>query len=117
MRIASLLGAVVVGCILMSGCAPPRPEMRPGLPANAVADRAGELLPTGVRITPEVVEGSLFQPLNPDLPGRPDFVAGQAVTGTSSPDGQTLLILTSGYNECVPPFTHVVAQACEGLAL
>lgn len=100
MRISSLLGTVVVGCILMSGCAPPRPEMRPGLPASAAADGAGagELLPTGMHITPEVAEGSLFQPLNPDLPGRPDFVAGQAVTSTSSPDGQTLLILTSGYN-------------------
>ncbi len=57
MRIASLLRAVVVGCILMSGCVPPRPETRPGLPPNAVADSAGELLPTGVRITPEVAEG------------------------------------------------------------
>jgi YVTN family beta-propeller protein len=58
----------------------------------------GELLPTGVRITPEAAEGARFQPLNPDLPTRLDLVAGQAVTTAVSPDGQTLLILTSGFN-------------------
>lgn len=58
----------------------------------------GEMLPTGVRITPEAASGALFQPLNPDLPTNPDFVAGQAVATSTSPDGNTLLILTSGYN-------------------
>lgn len=42
--------------------------------------------------------GALFQTLNPDLPTRPDFVAGQAVTSVTSPDGKTLLVLTSGFN-------------------
>jgi len=68
MRIASLLRVVVVGCSLMSGCVPAHPEARRDLPPSAVADDAGELLPTGVRITPEVAEGSLFQPLNPICP-------------------------------------------------
>ena len=58
----------------------------------------GEMLPTGVRITPEAASDALFQPLNPDLPTNPDFVAGQAVATSVSPDGNTLLILTSGYN-------------------
>lgn len=58
----------------------------------------GELLPTGARITPTVAPGAVFQPLNPDLPGRPHFVAGQAVATAVSPDGNTLLIVTSGYN-------------------
>ncbi|MCL5060907.1 MAG: hypothetical protein M1449_10770 [Candidatus Thermoplasmatota archaeon] len=58
----------------------------------------GEMLPTGVHITPEAASGALFQTLNPDLPTRPDFVAGQAVATSTSPDGNTLLILTSGYN-------------------
>src|SRR5262245_47401112 len=58
----------------------------------------GELLPTGAYITPTAAEGAIFQALNPDLPSNPDFVAGQAVTTAVSPDGQTLLILTSGYN-------------------
>src|SRR5216683_90707 len=57
----------------------------------------GEFLPTGVHITPSAAKGSLFQPLNPDLASDPAFTAGQAVT-TISPDGKTLLILTSGFN-------------------
>jgi YVTN family beta-propeller protein len=58
----------------------------------------GELLPTGVYVTPTAAEGAIFQALNPDLPSNPDFVAGQAVTTAVSPDGNTPLILTSGYN-------------------
>src|SRR5262245_41544079 len=111
MRITSLLGVMLVGYILLSGCAPMGPETRPSLPPSAVADGAGEWLPTGVRITPEVAEGARFQPLNPDLPGRPDFVAGQAVTSTSSPDGQTLLLLTSGYNRISGPDGKNVPEA------
>src|SRR6266404_5366403 len=64
-------------------------------PLHAVV---GELLPTGARITPSAARGSLFQRLNPDLPTQPDFVAGQAVATATSPDGGTLLVLTSGYN-------------------
>ena len=58
----------------------------------------GELLPTGMYITPTAAEGAIFQPLNPDLPSNSEFLAGQAVTSAISPDGNTLLILTSGYN-------------------
>jgi DNA-binding beta-propeller fold protein YncE len=58
----------------------------------------GESIPTGVEITPALARGALFQPLNPDLASRPDFIAGQAVTTVTSPDGKTLLVLTSGYN-------------------
>ncbi len=71
------------------------------LPLGGFASQAGasgEFLPTGKQITPTAATGSTFQPLNPDLPGHPDFTAGQAVTTATSPDGKTLLILTSGYN-------------------
>jgi hypothetical protein len=98
MRVTSLLATVVIGCVLISGCAPRRSETQQSLPRSAVAYGAGELLPTGVRVTPEAAEGALLQPLNPDLPALPDFVAGQAVTTAVSPDGQMLLVLTSGYN-------------------
>src|SRR5689334_19474783 len=58
-----------------------------------------EPLPTGKSITPTAAKGSLFQPLNPDLPAPfADFIADHAVTTATSPDGNTLLILTSGYN-------------------
>ena len=52
----------------------------------------------GQQITPLAPEGSRFEALNPDLPDRPDFLAGQAVTTVVSPDHKTLLVLTSGYN-------------------
>lgn len=58
----------------------------------------GENLPTGVRITPTAAYGAVFDQLNPDLSTRPDYVAGQAVATSASPDGNTLLVLTSGYN-------------------
>src|SRR5262245_32643319 len=58
----------------------------------------GTFIPTGVRITPTAAPGSSFQPLNPGLPTNPGFIVGQAVTTAVSPDGQTLLVLTSGFN-------------------
>ena len=60
--------------------------------------KSGTFIPTGVRISPEAAHGSIFQPLNPGLASNPGFTVGQAVTTAVSPDGKTLLILTSGYN-------------------
>src|SRR3989454_1753529 len=60
--------------------------------------KKGTFIPTGVRITPSAAPGSLFQALNPGLSFDPSFTVGQAVTTAISPDGKTLLILTSGYN-------------------
>lgn len=57
-----------------------------------------EFIPTGMSITPTAAFGSDYQPLNPDLPGRPDWLVDHAVDMVASPDGNTLLILTSGYN-------------------
>ena len=74
----------------------------------------GESVPSGVEITPSVARGALFQTLNPDLPTRPDFLAGQAVTSVTSPDGKTLLVLTSGFNSNNGPTgTRVAAESNE----
>jgi YVTN family beta-propeller protein len=59
---------------------------------------AQEALPDGQSITPTAAPGAVFSSLNPGLADYPDFTAGQAVTSTLSPDGTTLLVLTSGYN-------------------
>src|SRR5260370_34373758 len=60
---------------------------------------ASEPLPTGKSITPTAAKGSLFQSLNPGLAAPfADFAADHAVTTATSRDGNTLLILTSGYN-------------------
>jgi YVTN family beta-propeller protein len=65
---------------------------------SAKAGDGGTFIPTGVKITPSAAPGSSFQALNPGLPFDPGFTVGQAVTTAISPNGNTLLILTSGYN-------------------
>jgi DNA-binding beta-propeller fold protein YncE len=69
----------------------------------------GERLPTGMRITPAVARGAQFTTLNPDLPTRPDFVVDHAVSTALSPSGETLLVLTSGYNRNNNPTGQRVA--------
>lgn len=66
---------------------------------HAQSSGLGELLPTGMRLTPLAAPGSTLQPLNPGLPTLPNFRPGMAVTSALSPDGKTLLILTSGFNQ------------------
>ena len=64
-----------------------------GSPTNA-------FLPTGQYITALAAPGSSYQRIRTGL--RPDFNADAngAVTSALSPDGNTLLVLTSGYNCC-----------------
>lgn len=50
------------------------------------------------QITPTAPTDSRFEPLNPDLSDMPEYTAGNAVTSIVSPDRQTMLVLTSGYN-------------------
>jgi len=56
------------------------------------------LLPTGATITPTAAPGSVFQPLTVALPDYPNYSPDSAETTAVSPDGKTVLILTSGYN-------------------
>src|SRR6516165_7078132 len=56
------------------------------------------LLPTGATITPTAAPGSVFQPLTVALPDYPNYSPDSAETTAISPDGKTLLILTSGFN-------------------
>src|ERR1700686_3214261 len=70
-----------------------------GVSSTKADDEKGTFLPTGVRITPDAAPGSSFQALNPGLISDPNFTVGQAVTTAVSPDGKTLLILTSGYKK------------------
>jgi YVTN family beta-propeller protein len=69
--------------------------------APAAADNGVDVLPTNQLITPTAARGAVFAPLNPHLPDNPGFLAGQAVSTVVSPDGRTLLVLTSGYNRIV----------------
>jgi YVTN family beta-propeller protein len=82
------------------------------LPAAAGERLAeGERLPTGQSITPTAALGAVFQPLNPGLSELPDHVADHAMTVARSPDGRTLLVLTSGYNRMNGPTGSRVAAA------
>ncbi|MDP9095594.1 MAG: hypothetical protein M3N26_03380, partial [Pseudomonadota bacterium] len=55
-------------------------------------------LPTGQFVTPLKLTNSVQQPLNPQLPQYPNFVAGMAVRSQLSPDGTTLAVITAGQN-------------------
>ncbi|MGA2980540.1 MAG: bifunctional YncE family protein/alkaline phosphatase family protein [Terriglobales bacterium] len=57
-----------------------------------------QILPTGATITPGAAPGSVFVPLTTSLPDFPVYTPDGAETTAISPDGKTLLILTSGYN-------------------
>src|SRR5271165_1500164 len=67
-------------------------------PAALLAQSDPISLPTGMSITPTAAPHSVLQLLNPGLANLPNYVAGQAVSTALSPDGTTLLVLTSGYN-------------------
>jgi DNA-binding beta-propeller fold protein YncE len=90
----------------MISSAQPKPQK-----SSAVASEA---LPTGMNITATAAKGSTFQPLNPDLPDLPNFTAGRPLSTALSPDGRTLLVLTSGFNRNFDAKGHVVpAQSNE----
>jgi len=65
---------------------------------DAVAPWAQTLPNMDQTITPLAPAGSQFQQLNPDLPDNPAWLASHAATTAVSPDGGTMLVLTSGYN-------------------
>ena len=79
-----------------------------GLLAGQAA--AADIAPTGQALTPTAAPGAVFQPLNPGLAGDPSFTAGQASALAVSPDGKTLLILTSGFNRVYGPDGKFVAD-------
>jgi DNA-binding beta-propeller fold protein YncE len=62
------------------------------------APARGTVLPNGFSITPTAAPGSTFTTMIPGLPGLPAYAAGQPMSTAVSPDGKTLLVLTSGYN-------------------
>lgn len=69
--------------------------------SGTLSNGIGALLPTGQRITPLAAPNSVYQRLMPHLPDMPQLPAGYAVSEALSPDGNTLLVLTTGYNSVV----------------
>lgn len=58
---------------------------------------------TGAYISPLAAPGSKFQLLKAPVPGYPDNAVDHAETSVVSPDGKTMLVLTSGYNQYFAP--------------
>jgi DNA-binding beta-propeller fold protein YncE len=78
-----------------------------GLACTASA-AAPDYAPTGQAITPLATPGAVFEALNPHLPDLPNYTAGQASALALSPDGKTLLVLTSGFNRMFGADGHPV---------
>lgn len=68
------------------------------LPASIYAQGPLIIPNTGQQLTPTAPNDTDFVLLNPMLPSAPLDTGGQAVSSITSPDGKTLLVLTSGYN-------------------
>ncbi|MGH8328219.1 MAG: YncE family protein, partial [Steroidobacteraceae bacterium] len=66
--------------------------------AHPAPDEDKSELPTGQFVTPRAAPGADFIGLNPHLKDFPRYTVGQAISEALSPDGRTLLILTSGFN-------------------
>jgi len=86
----TLTVTLIFGCLPLLAAGPQK-DNHASLPVQ-------ESLPTGMSITPTAAKGSTFQSLNPDLPDLPQFTVDHPITTAISPDGNTLLVLTSGYN-------------------
>jgi DNA-binding beta-propeller fold protein YncE len=66
---------------------------------DGVIDNTGAApLPTGQLVTPTAAPGASFTVLKPGLAAFPNAVANGAVKTSVSPDGSTLLVMSSGYN-------------------
>ena len=90
---------LLFACLLLAATSHDR--LRAGPRAEDDDDRKAGTdadLPTGMHITPAAARGAIFSALRPGLPAQSNFTVGDAVSTAISPDGNTLLILTSGYN-------------------
>jgi len=95
---SSLIGATILSSFILSGGAARAED------STIQAGNNGQLpLPSGQFVTPTFATGAKLQFLNPGLADYPTHVANDAVKTAVSPDGNTLLVLTSGYNRLINP--------------
>lgn len=93
-----LLSLLVTAVIVVSGIQLASARLATTSPVGDLPD-GGALLPTGQVITPTAAPGSTFTILGTDRRSDDNAAAAEAVTTVKSPDGKTLLVLTSGYNK------------------
>ena len=90
-------GAALCAATLVSGCI----FESDGAAPVTLGVVATTMLPTGQMMSPLAAPGSTYTTLNPGLQDNPTLPAGFAQSEVLSPDGKTLLLLTSGYNYVV----------------
>jgi YVTN family beta-propeller protein len=96
-----LIGSNLLAAVIFAGLA---------TPAFAQSNTPQpQMMPSGQIITPLAPPGAVFSKLNPGLKDFPSYTVGQAVKTAISPDGNTLLVLTSGYNRLNDDHGHQVA--------
>jgi YVTN family beta-propeller protein len=78
-------------------------SLRAALQERWASRQQGAVLPSGHTITPSALTDAVQQPLNPGLAEHPNFIAGEAVRSTLSPDGTLLAVLTAGQNSLYRP--------------
>jgi YVTN family beta-propeller protein len=95
-----ILGLITLFAVVVLG-ATTLPAISIALSNATVGDYSNGLsvLPTGNIITPTAAPGAMFERLATDLRSDDNADAAEAVATTLSPDGKTLLALTSGYNQ------------------
>jgi DNA-binding beta-propeller fold protein YncE len=106
-----LLRPALFSATILSGLTLAAPQVRAEVGPGQAGNNGQLPLPTGQYVTPTLPTGSKIQLLNPGLADFPSHVAGDAVKAAVSPDGNTLLVLTSGYNLLNNPTTGVQINA------
>jgi DNA-binding beta-propeller fold protein YncE len=102
---AALLLGVVAGC---ASAVPVYPRETPKV--VQLGDVTAIHLPTGADITPRAAPSSEILELNPETPGHPEHRAAYAMSLALSPDGSTLALLTSGYNQLLDGKRHTISE-------
>ncbi len=92
--IPAIVPAIVAITICAAGTLAQHPLTQHPFAQHPIVQQRPEYLPTGQAITPMAAPGARFQTLKPTQGGRE---TGYAVSTAVSPDGNTLLVLTSGY--------------------
>lgn len=92
--LTTFLAIVTIGITMLPSFGTPTPETVVGDYPNGVS-----VLPTSAFITPTAAPGSTFEPLSTGLRADGSADANGAIATALSPDGKSLLVLTSGYNK------------------
>jgi DNA-binding beta-propeller fold protein YncE len=109
----SMRTVLLCGTVMTAAMAAFAPAFAPAFANDGPSDNSGILpVPTGQFITPTFAAGATFQTLNPQLPApyntfRPDG----AIASALSPDGSTLLVMTSGYNTLNDPSGNLLSPS------